>query len=261
MQSRFSGAPIAGRQPGIRQAGTVNRTGISVPGDVRKNTAGTGGPERLAGIIGRIMTGLNGIKTDMDIQEIIGDLIGREGDGKYTNNPADSGGPTRWGITETIARAYGYDGDMRTLPRETAEKIYRERYWSGPGFDKVGQICPLIAIKLMDFGVVAGQERSAKQLQRILNVLNRQAKDYPDIAVDGRIGPVTLHALKTFAEKHKQAGGAETIFLMLCGQQSNHFLTLAEKRPKDEAFERGWQINRAFDGVFGKINFPMGQLF
>ncbi len=195
----------------------------------------------------------------MDLQKIIDDLIGREGDGKYTNNPADSGGPTRWGITETIARAYGYDGDMRTLPRETAEKIYRERYWSGPGFDKIGQICPLIAIKLMDFGVVAGQERSAIQLQDILNVLNRQEKDYPDIAVDGRIGPLTIHALKSFI-RIRGVDGAELIFLMLCALETFHFMTLAKKRPKDEAFIRGWEINRAFDGVIGKFGFPLSVL-
>ncbi len=195
----------------------------------------------------------------MDVTEYIKDLIEREGGDKYTNNPADSGGPTRFGITENVARAYGYQGDMRTLPRLIAEEIYLKRYWTGPGFDKIDRICPAIAVKLMDFGVVAGQERSAKQLQRILNVLNRQERDYPDIAVDGRIGPVTTHALESFIRKHEK-DGAELIFLMLCGQQSNHFLTLAEKRQKDEVFERGWQKNRAFDGVTGKFGFPLSVL-
>ena len=43
-------------------------------------------------------------------------LIEREGG--YVYHPADKGGPTRFGITQDVARAQGYHGDMRDLPRE-----------------------------------------------------------------------------------------------------------------------------------------------
>ena len=57
-------------------------------------------------------------------------LLGNEGG--YT---VDNGGPTRWGITERVARANGYTGDMRTLPVETAQAIAKSEYWDKFGCD------------------------------------------------------------------------------------------------------------------------------
>jgi lysozyme family protein len=51
----------------------------------------------------------------MTADQIIEGILGKEGG--YVNNPNDKGGPTRWGITQTTARAYGYSGDMKALPR------------------------------------------------------------------------------------------------------------------------------------------------
>ena len=39
----------------------------------------------------------------MTIDQLIDDVIAREGG--YSDHPADRGGPTRWGITERVARA------------------------------------------------------------------------------------------------------------------------------------------------------------
>ena len=51
----------------------------------------------------------------MDVNELIDELIEREGG--YVNHPSDRGGPTRFGITEAVARAHGYAGAMAELPR------------------------------------------------------------------------------------------------------------------------------------------------
>ena len=48
-------------------------------------------------------------------------LMGHEGG--YSNNPKDPGGETMWGITARVARAWGYSGPMKSLPRETAKQI------------------------------------------------------------------------------------------------------------------------------------------
>jgi lysozyme family protein len=55
------------------------------------------------------------------------------------NHPADRGGPTRFGITEAVARAHGYAGPMALLPREEAAAIYRRLYWLRPRFDQVAR--------------------------------------------------------------------------------------------------------------------------
>ena len=67
------------------------------------------------------------------IERLLEALIEREGG--YVDHPADRGGATRFGITEAVARAHGYRGPMRLLPRDEALAIYRRLYWLRPRFD------------------------------------------------------------------------------------------------------------------------------
>ena len=46
---------------------------------------------------------------------IIGTVFALEGG--YSDNPADPGGKTNHGVTEQVARANGYQGDMKALPK------------------------------------------------------------------------------------------------------------------------------------------------
>lgn len=62
-------------------------------------------------------------------------LIGNEGG--YSNNPADPGGETMWGTTQRVARAYGYAGAMRDLPRDTAKVIAKKLYWDPLRLDEL----------------------------------------------------------------------------------------------------------------------------
>ena len=57
------------------------------------------------------------------IEALIDAVIDREGG--YFHHPADRGGATRWGITEAVARAEGYVGDMRLFTRPAAAALYR----------------------------------------------------------------------------------------------------------------------------------------
>ena len=97
------------------------------------------------------------------IAALIDGLIDREGD--YVNHPADRGGPTRFGITEAVARAHGYAGAMRQLPREQAEAIYRRIYWDRPRFAEVAKRSPATAAELFDTGVNMGPAVAATFLQ------------------------------------------------------------------------------------------------
>ena len=47
----------------------------------------------------------------------------------------DNGGPTRWGVTEAVARKWGYMGSMKELPEPTAREIARANYWTPFGCD------------------------------------------------------------------------------------------------------------------------------
>ena len=177
----------------------------------------------------------------MDVNGLIDEVIGREGG--YSNHAADTGGATRWGVTEKVARAHGYAGDMRSYPREEAVRVYRRLYWLRPGFDRVAEIAPKLAAELFDTGVNMGPEVAAGFLQRALNALNRGASDYADIPVDRRIGDATIAALKGFIARRGPAG--ETVLLKAIeALQGERYLSLAEQRPANEAFLYGWLANR-----------------
>jgi lysozyme family protein len=177
----------------------------------------------------------------MDVTEMVEELIDREGD--YVAHPADRGGPTRFGVTEAVARAHGYAGPMRELPREDAAAIYTRLYWLRPRFDAVAQRSARIAAELFDAGVNMGPAVASTFLQRALTALNRNGKDFVDLVPDGKVGPMTLHALDgLFAARGK--GAEEVLMRALEALQGERYIRLAERRPANEAFLYGWLANR-----------------
>lgn len=177
----------------------------------------------------------------MDIHDLIGDVIAREGG--YSDHPADRGGPTNMGITEAVARANGYGGAMRQMPRAFAEKLYRKLYWDQPGYAFVAEQAPRVAAELFDTGVNMGTQVASGFLQRALNALNRNQKDYPDLKVDRMIGARTLQALGVFLALRGAAGEA-VLLAALEALQGERYIALAESRPANEAFLYGWLANR-----------------
>lgn len=105
------------------------------------------------------------------------DLLGNEGG--YSNNPADPGGETMWGVTIAIAREDGYMGAMRDFTQASAKIIYRKKYWL-PQFDELPYG---LAFQLFDGAVNSGIGQSIRWLQRALGE-----------ADDGKFGPVTMAA-------------------------------------------------------------------
>lgn len=177
----------------------------------------------------------------MSIKKIIEDIIAREGE--YSDHPADKGGPTRWGITEKVARSSGYGGDMRDLPRDFAVAVYTHDYISAPGFAQVLAASALIGEEMVDTGVNMGVSVPGPWLQRILNALNQQAKLFPDLTVDGKLGPATMAALRAVLEQRGPAGEVAIVRALNC-LQGARYLEITENRPANEAFFYGWLTNR-----------------
>jgi lysozyme family protein len=175
----------------------------------------------------------------MDIEGLIAAIIAREGG--YVADPADRGGATCWGITERVVRQQGYAGPMRDLPKAEATAIYRRLYWWRPKLDRVAARAPVLASELFDTGVNMGPGVAIGFMQRALNALNRGARDYPDVAVDGAIGPKTLAALDGFLARR---GDDEVLVRAIDALQGARYVELAEQRPADEAFVYGWLANR-----------------
>jgi lysozyme family protein len=178
----------------------------------------------------------------VDLDALIDALIEREGG--YVADAADAGGATRFGISEAVARANGYAGSMRALPREEAAAIYRRLYWLRPRFDEIAKRSSRVAAELFDTGVNMGPAVAVTFLQRALTALNRTGKDYPDLVPDGRIGAQTLSALDAFLKLRGKSSGEAVLLRALEALQGERYLRLAERRPANEAFLYGWLANR-----------------
>ena len=178
----------------------------------------------------------------MNIEQYLDELIKREGG--YVNNPADRGGATKFGITEAVARASGYKGNMKDLPLEVAKAIYRKNYWTAPRFDQVNIVSSAVAEELLDTGVNCGTGFAKPLLQRALNLLNNNGKaGWPDLSVDGIYGPATLNALKTYLVKRGKEG-EKVLVRVLNIMQGQRYIEICERNKSQEQFFYGWIANR-----------------
>lgn len=185
---------------------------------------------------------------DFTKETIINEVIRIEGG--YVNNPNDRGGETKYGITKAVADSarsqwakYGYDGNMRNLPKEFAFALYDALYWKKNKCDQLAAFHPLLAFHVFDLAVNGGSGLIGKQLQRVLNNLNRGAKDYRDIAVDGAIGEATLDALLAYRRRNGERGITNLVSILVM-EQGAFYNRITEQRPANEVFTNGW-VDRA----------------
>lgn len=176
--------------------------------------------------------------TRKTIDQMIADLIKLEGG--HVNDPRDAGGETNFGITVAVARANGWQGQMRDMPIAIAQNIYRKKYFTAPGFESVYLLSPLIAEEMFDTGVNMGTSIPGPWLQRLLNAFN-DAKT--DLVVDGVIGPATITALRLYLNKRGSDGEVIMVRGLNC-LQGARYLELTEKRQQNRAFIYGWLKNR-----------------
>jgi lysozyme family protein len=99
-------------------------------------------------------------------------------EGGYWDDPV--GGPTMYGVTERVARAWGYAGDMRQLPLATARSIAKSEYWDR---FKCDQLPYAIAYQVFDAAYNGG--RPAQWLQQAVGAV-----------ADGIIGAKTIAAVR-----------------------------------------------------------------
>ena len=141
-------------------------------------------------------------------------------EGGFSNHKDDRGGATRYGVTEVVAREAGYHGDMRELPLDLAQRIYKDRYWDAV---QAESLPPDVRYIVFDGAVNSGVVQSAKWLQRACGV-----KD------DGVIGPQTIRAANALHP--------EGLKRKMLAQRLRFMATLANW----PAFGRGW-ANRIAD--------------
>jgi lysozyme family protein len=139
-------------------------------------------------------------------------------EGGYSDNPADPGGPTNFGITLATLRAFESDpnltaDDVKKLTPDVAKEIYRTAYWNRM---QCGSLPAGLDLEVFDFGVNAGPGEAVKMLQKIIGVIQ-----------DGSIGPITLSALAQLKPRD------------LISRYSDARLAFYKALNKPE-FEQGW---------------------
>ena len=164
-----------------------------------------------------------------DIDSMLDEIIAREGG--YVNNPNDSGGPTKYGVTQATLSAYlGHPAsvdDVQNLDQATAKAIYTANYLNKPG---IAKLPALIQPVMLDAAVNSGPGQSIKFLQEVLN-----DSGYGPLTVDGGLGPMTdAAAAKAAADLGKELNRR------LIEKRRAFMQALAVTHPNDAVFEKGW---------------------
>jgi lysozyme family protein len=167
-------------------------------------------------------------------------------EGGYVNNRNDPGGPTNFGVTQAVARAAGYRGDMRYFPKHCtgaiticADEIYLKRYIVGPGFMPIVNADPAVGGELVDSAVNFGPARPSRWFQQSMNELGG-AK----LKIDGRIGPASVGAYRQLQEKMGSVPACIATLDRLDTKQRAEYDRLIRVNSRLRTFHKGWLAHR-----------------
>lgn len=154
----------------------------------------------------------------MNYVEAIRKVIIAEGGSKITNDKDDSGGLTKYGISQ---KSYP-NLDIRNLTESQAIAIYKRDFWDKILGDQIKSYN--VAYALFNQAVVRGVGAAVMTAQKVLGV-----------NVDGGMGPMTLSKLNSISEK--------SFLERFLAESIQEAKDLVARRPKDAKFLDGW-INR-----------------
>lgn len=139
-----------------------------------------------------------------------------EGGAAITNNPADAGGRTQYGISEKSNPQAWADG---VVTEDEARAIYMQKYVVGPGFDRI--VDPRLQAQLIDYGVTSGPAIAIARVQAIVGVQQ-----------DGILGPASLAAINASDARVTNNALVKARIMMIA--------RLVQKTPSQLTFLGGW---------------------
>lgn len=170
---------------------------------------------------------------------LISKLLFWEGGEKYTNDPDDPGGPTRFGITLSTWKLKGEDpdkdkdgdvdaDDVKLLTKEDFLVMTKQNFWDKAKADFINN--QSVAEYIVDWGFNAGMAVPIKATQRILGLL-----------IDGQCGPKTVQAINAHdqQELHDRLVNARVAF----------YEEIIQRNPVLVKYRKGW-LRRALSYKF-----------
>jgi lysozyme family protein len=148
----------------------------------------------------------------------------------YTNNPADSGGPTKFGVSQRAYEIYVgqpvHPAVIENLYRDDAARFYYDTYWKTLNCDKMNKLG--VAVCMFDSSVLYGLGTASRIAQLALNMCGKVLK------VDCLFGDESLAMLnETDQEEFLNA------FHSLILQRIDSIIAA---NPKNEVFRKGWTM-------------------
>lgn len=169
-------------------------------------------------------------------------------EGGFANVEGDAGGKTAvGGLTEALARQYGYKGRMEDMTLKQSLEIIVAHCWDKPGLNAVSAVAPYLAIALYDCNVNFGPGRGAMWAQQALNALNFQNQYGSDIATDGNFGPASRLRYQQVL-KHRGAEVQDWVVEAVVANRIVHYITRCNEKPDQRKFAAGW-LDRVVDSV------------
>ena len=148
-------------------------------------------------------------------------------EGGYSNDKADKGGKTKYGIIEAEARKYGYKGDMKDLSKEIAEDIYKNKYYLSNNLDKIKD--KRVALSIADWTINSGNW-GTKKAQQTVNILKGDV-----LVVDGVLGEKSIQAINSI--------NPEMFLTQYHELQRKFYKAIVDNNPSQSVFLKGW-LNR-----------------
>lgn len=165
----------------------------------------------------------------------INKTLDNEGGAKYTNNPKDPGGATKYGISlrfyrENINKNANED-TIRNLDKNGAIGIYEAHFWNPNRYKDIKH--QPIAEKIFDMGVNMGCSTSNKIAQKTFNIYNNSESTNNILKEDGVFGIMTISSFNGIKDINKYLN-------MLKLGYSAFYEYLVKKNPVNETFIKGW---------------------
>ncbi|HJA75428.1 MAG TPA: surface-binding protein [Candidatus Desulfovibrio gallistercoris] len=181
-------------------------------------------------------------------------------EGGWCNDPADRGGETYAGIARNFfpawpgwavidaARAHpsfqqgaaAFSRHLAALPdlSNAVRDWYRTEWWDRLG---LGSLPQALANEIFEQAVNLGKGGAGRLLQRVINAFNwdkaHKRPLFPDLVVDGAIGPRTLDGLALLLRA--RTNEAALVHALNC-MQGAHYINIAAGKSSQRRFTDGW---------------------